>query len=115
MIIVLLVSCSKSSDPGTGSGGCSFTFKGKTYTSTVVSCGAGNQSSSSGSSATGWVLSIETSGKYIGLQITDGPYDNDNATLTKSGNTVTFNVKVENVSGDSQTINGKCTCSLGSL
>ncbi|MEJ0054788.1 MAG: hypothetical protein WDN75_03540 [Bacteroidota bacterium] len=36
-------------------------------------------------------------------------------TLTKTGNTVSFNTTMENDDGDSGAISGKCTCSVGSL
>jgi len=118
--LALMLSCSKSSDPQAKAGGCSFTFKGKTYTSPVASCD-GKQLSSTGSGGTTgiWVIAVQPANKILGFD--DGSsassYTNANTTvqITKSGTTVSFNGVVGNDDGDSGTINGKCTCSTGSI
>src|SRR6185295_17768051 len=90
MILLLDLGCSKSSDPG-ASAGCNFTFKGKTFTSSIAVCDNKQLNGTNGT----WILAIRPDGKEVGFDdgsATGYSYANANATsttVTKSGNTVT--------------------------
>lgn len=125
VILMLAFSCSKSSDPSANAGaGCTFTFKGTSYTMANSVCGtaSGTQTVAAVSNnqalnlykygaigAAGdqilFTLNMKTGESYSSLGSTP-------STITVSGKTWTFSGTLENDDdGTTGQISGKCTCS----
>lgn len=123
ILIVSFLSCSKSSDPAASAGGCSFTFKGTTYSLPVAPCAAVTATQFGATSANANQLLTLAKGGAIGTSAliifsTDvrlgTTYGSSNTpTITIAGNTWTFSGTLANDDdpGDNGTISGKCTCS----
>ncbi|MEJ0054791.1 MAG: hypothetical protein WDN75_03555 [Bacteroidota bacterium] len=120
LIFVMAFSCSKKNDPtvvtSSNDPGCTFTFKGNGYSSSTVTCvPSGHLSASGGTGNFAWVLAMEPGNGYVSLQVSDGTYDTDNATITLKNNTATFDVTLETLNHDKGAFVGKCGCTTGDL
>ncbi len=58
---------------------------------------------------------MEPGNGYVSLQVSDGTYDTDNATITLKNNTATFDVTLETLNHDKGAFVGKCGCTTGDL
>ena len=119
---LLLVNCSKSTDPASSAANCTFTFKGTTYSMAGPVCitlGT-DQELNAGNGTSGQVLGLNKSGSSNEINFSTNAsdlnalYDSNlagiNPTITVSGKVWTFSGTLENSNGDSGTISGTCTC-----
>jgi hypothetical protein len=113
LFLVLAIGCKK--DDPAAPGGCNFTFKGKSYTSNVADC---KSNSLTGLNIGSWILTMDVGAGIVGFDLqgssSGGSYVGTGS-VSKSGNTVSFNTEIEDNAGDSGFIVGKCTCTQGSL
>lgn len=120
VLLLLIFSCSKKSDP-VPTTGCNFTFQGAGYILPTITCGEFNGVQSvTATNATETqeiTLLSETGNQRISFakSVTDltSYYSSGFGappTITISGQTWTFSGIIENTNGDSGTISGKCTC-----
>lgn len=116
--LALGLQCSKKDDPAAAAAtGCTFTFKGTSYTFDTATCletDPGEFGLGSNSSSATEILTL-VGGTSEGITFTGGGdvYSDSGgtATVSISGSTWTFNGTILNGDGDSQAISGKCTCS----
>lgn len=125
-ILLVSVQCSKKEDPAPATPGCSFTFKGTSYSMQISICdddatNGGKINTAANLTAT-YGLTLTDGGAANGIVFTDvanlTSYTSFEAggshTITISGTTWTFSGTLKNVDDNSNsgTISGTCTCTV---
>jgi hypothetical protein len=118
LLLFVAVSCKKD-DPAVA-GGCSFTFKGTSYSTSAAVCGTASGTQTVVGSGTNQLLSVYKGGVIgdeiaFALNIKSGDtYSTIDSgitpTITVSGKTWTFSGTAENDDGVQGQISGRCTC-----
>lgn len=131
-VSMLSIQCSKSDSASTPAGGCTFTFKGTSYSLSASVCGtdasSGLKTNGSVNSTGSQLLTLTEGSGGVGTGIVfaivvsdpNTTYESFN-TLAGGTSTITISDKTWNFSGtlvnaidetDTGTISGKCTCTI---
>jgi hypothetical protein len=111
LLIIVTASCSKEDDPVSYK--CQFTFKGQTYQlNEGILCTdvTGITSLSASASDASWILLVSTEELISFSTLSGSNYSNENADVSYSGKTFTFDESLTGDAGDVETIKGSCTC-----